>query len=83
MRLNSREEQTAFQLRKPLFSGNVGLRIPASNYRALLDFLPNFTPFQSEYHVACPLKEAFALFPTHAAFAMLQAVELAFHLPTA
>ncbi len=53
--------------------------VPVADHRTLLDFLSDLPPFQGKYHVTGPLKKALALFPAHAAFAMLQANKLLLH----
>ena len=54
-----------------------------SDDRHLFDLFANCDSFQGENHIRCSLKETNITLPTHAAFTMLQAGKLLFHLSAA
>ena len=57
--------------------------VPMADNRMLFDFFSGLSALQCEHHIIRTLKEAPALLPAHAAFAVLQPDKLLFHFSTA
>ena len=57
--------------------------LPVPDHRTLFRLFPYFPAFQSKDHIPGTLKISYILLPAHAAFTVLQADKLLFHLPAA